>query len=405
MVVRRQARASKSGRADPRAPDEITTVPDGRIGPDPREMLAHLLPVIATMGITRLADITGLDRFGVPVIQAVRPQSLSNSVSQGKGRTPERAAVSAILEAAETCFAERVASFEIAVASADALQVPVGWFESALSPDASAHWRENPTAWVCGRDLISGRDHMVPFELVHTAYVEPPLPHDGLFDGSTSGLAVAFTETDAILHGVLECLERDAIAKAQRTHGFLQRNRIDPGTIEDDAARDLLQSAEDAGLLVGLWHADTAIGVPTIWCHAMERDAGQAMLVPQPADGSAASLDPRSAVCRAIEEAAQSRLAAISGARDDMTRQYYPRYPDWALIEAHRRLLAEGPCPVDLRRIRRHEPGAGDGWLSALLSDLSARPKTHVLVVPIGTDPLDDLAAVKVIIPALESLH
>jgi YcaO-like protein with predicted kinase domain len=402
MIAERPARQQLSGRADLPQQGGVTAPPDGRIGPGASQLLPCLLTMIAAMGITRVADITGLDRLGLPVMQAARPQSLSNAVAQGKGRTAEIAAVSAILEAAETYFAERVDLFDVTVASAKALLIPDGWFDGDLLPSGSLRWRDTPATWVSGKDLLSGRDHRVPFELVHTAYVDPPLPHDGLFDGSTSGLAVAFAEADAILHGLLECLERDAIARAQRTHGFLHRNRIDPDTIEDQAVRDLLQMAEDAGLLAGLWHADSVIGTPVIWCHLMEADPGEAMLVPHPADGSAASIDARSAMCRAIEEAAQSRLAAISGARDDMTRADYPRYPDWDRIEAHRRLLMDGPRPVDFRRVHAFESG---DWLQILLSRLASRPVTSVIAVPIETAPLEKLAAVKIVVPGLESQH
>src|SRR5690242_4584285 len=91
---------------------------DGRTGPAAPDLLRRLLPRLRDLGITRLGDITGLDRIGIPVMQAVRPLSLSNSVAQGKGATAEAAALSAILEAAECCFAERVSHFDATTASA-----------------------------------------------------------------------------------------------------------------------------------------------------------------------------------------------------------------------------------------------------------------------------------------------
>src|SRR4051795_11994988 len=51
----------------------------------PAETLARVRPLMARMGITRLGNITGLDRIGIPVAVAVRPNSRSVSVSQGKG--------------------------------------------------------------------------------------------------------------------------------------------------------------------------------------------------------------------------------------------------------------------------------------------------------------------------------
>lgn len=47
--------------------------------------VARLRPLQAAMGITRLADVTGLDRIGVPVFAAIQPNARSVAVSQGKG--------------------------------------------------------------------------------------------------------------------------------------------------------------------------------------------------------------------------------------------------------------------------------------------------------------------------------
>ena len=123
------------------------------------------------------------------------------------------AAISAILEAAETCFAEQAERFDTIVASADQLNIPANRFERHLQDGVERGWRGREIAWVAADNLLSGGRDMVPFELVHTAYVLPPLPYDGIFAASTSGLAAAFAEPDAIVHGLLESIERDAISR------------------------------------------------------------------------------------------------------------------------------------------------------------------------------------------------
>jgi YcaO-like protein with predicted kinase domain len=375
-----------------------------RLGPLPGEALARLMEMRSAMGITRIADITGLDSIGIPVMQVARPFSLSNAVSQGKGGDATAAAISAILESAESCFAERVASFDVDVASANALQVPSGRFDKYLLEDAQSDWHARDTAWVGGIDLLSGTSQPVPFELVHTAYVVPPLPHDGIFAASTTGLAAALTEDDAVVHGILECIERDAIARAHRMHGFFQQFRLDTTTIDDPAVCDLLERLSSKGLLVGLWSAGSPGGVPVIWCHLMEGDGTGATLLPFPADGSAASPDPAAAIVHAIYEAAQARLAAISGARDDITRASYPKYPDRGRIDAHRRLLADGPCPLSFHEIAEQGTGTRGDMRAALLSTLASNAISSVLLVRIDTSPLSGLAVVRVVIPQLEPL-
>ncbi len=68
----------------------------------------RIRPILRTLGITRVADVTGLDDVGIPVHQAIRPASHTLSVSQGKGVTHELARVSAAMEMIELAHAEVV---------------------------------------------------------------------------------------------------------------------------------------------------------------------------------------------------------------------------------------------------------------------------------------------------------
>ena len=74
------------------------------------ETVAHMRQNFARFGITRLADVTGLDCIGIPVWMAVRPNSKTLAVSQGKGLSNAAAQASAVMEAAEVATAERPAS-------------------------------------------------------------------------------------------------------------------------------------------------------------------------------------------------------------------------------------------------------------------------------------------------------
>ena len=78
--------------------------PDGVAG----ETVARLQPLLPALGITRVANVTGLDRIGVPVVMVCRPNSRSIAVSQGKGLTLAAAKASGIMEAAEGFHAERI---------------------------------------------------------------------------------------------------------------------------------------------------------------------------------------------------------------------------------------------------------------------------------------------------------
>ena len=60
--------------------------------------LAALPPLCRRARITRLGDLTGLDRIGLPVMQAVRPAALSEVTTLGRGLSRAEAAVGALME-------------------------------------------------------------------------------------------------------------------------------------------------------------------------------------------------------------------------------------------------------------------------------------------------------------------
>src|ERR1700742_693684 len=75
---------------------------------DPAHTLARVQPLLATMGITRVANVTGLDTIGIPVVMVCRPNARSLSVSQGKGLTLDAAKASGLMESIELYHAETI---------------------------------------------------------------------------------------------------------------------------------------------------------------------------------------------------------------------------------------------------------------------------------------------------------
>jgi ribosomal protein S12 methylthiotransferase accessory factor YcaO len=75
----------------------------------PRDTIERLAPLLPRMGITRLANVTGLDHIGIPVVMACRPNSRSVAVRQGKDMDLDGAKASAAMESIEGYHAERIA--------------------------------------------------------------------------------------------------------------------------------------------------------------------------------------------------------------------------------------------------------------------------------------------------------
>ena len=113
-----------------------------------QDAFAWLSERLTDLGITRLADITGLDRIGIPVVQAVRPLGLANTVTQGKGPDLPSAGVSAIMEAAEQACSEHLTSFDLVHASARRLGLDPSCYAMHLHEDTRTDWFEVETAWL-----------------------------------------------------------------------------------------------------------------------------------------------------------------------------------------------------------------------------------------------------------------
>ena len=74
----------------------------------PAETLGRVRTHMPGMCITRIANVTGLDSIGIPVVVVCRPNSRSLSVSQGKGLDLEAAKASALMESIEGYHAEHI---------------------------------------------------------------------------------------------------------------------------------------------------------------------------------------------------------------------------------------------------------------------------------------------------------
>ncbi|OAP38556.1 hypothetical protein AU381_23670 [Sinorhizobium glycinis] len=350
----------------------------GTVPGDADERLRRIRPLCRRARITRLAELTGLDRLELPVVQAIRPAALSEVTSLGRGIALAEAAVGAVMESLERYYAEAIPPARTFLARAEELDVGDGMFEPLLLPDYRENWRQRVIPWIRGVDIATGCLRPVPLELVHTCYTEPQPAGDGLFVRTTTGLACHMDACSAFLHGLFECIERDAIARAFATHGFFDRMRIDSTGL--GARVDHIRSvAAASGITFALWHAPSPAGVPVIWCQTIETGTGEPILS-LPTEGYAAGPSVEAAAVSAMLEALSARAGAISGARDDQTRGHYRRSVD-AVSRARQLILEEGPGrPVDAGL---SAPIADPVSLLQLVLSAGLGP---VLAVPVGSD-------------------
>lgn len=279
----------------------------------PEETLKWIEPVFERVGITRIADVTWLDEIGIPVYQAIRPDSWSLCVSQGKGLTAELAKVSAAMESIELWHAERI-QIEQRVASPRELteELPYRLDELALAPRNAVH-TDARLDWSAATIIRTGTRSWLPTELLNQDCRITDRWSIPLFTRWTNGLASGNTLTEAVLHGLYEVIERDAIARAATT-GPLPTVAL--GTVVGPA-ESLIGQMRHAGVELQVTVLPSPVELP---CFRAEIWSDTLPLV---FAGTGCHLDRDVALCRALTEAAQTRLTLIAGTRDDILRRNY----------------------------------------------------------------------------------
>lgn len=287
----------------------------------PTQTLARLRPMIREMGITRVANVTGLDRIGLPVVMVCRPNSRSIAVSQGKGLDLDAAKASGLMEAVETYHAERI-ELPLKLASYDALCGTHGLADIDGIPKVAGnrYHRSLRILWIEGHDIIAGKNVWLPYEAVHADYTLPLPTGSGCFVAGTNGLASGNHLLEAICHGLAEVIERDATALwNQRKRETRDQTRIELDSVGDPACREVLERFARANLTVAVWETTTDIAVPSFYCLAIDERESNTHI------GAGAGCHPsrQIALLRALTEAAQVRMTYITGARDDLLPDEY----------------------------------------------------------------------------------
>ncbi len=343
---------------------------------------------LAACGITRVADVTRLDVIGIPVFQAVRPLSRNLSVSQGKGVTPMLARVSAVMEAVELWHAEDVSHL-------DATRARVADMSLHYDPHtldlAARSLLGGATVlhWVPGRTLRTGRSAAVPREYLEIDHTLAETWQPPLFRVTSNGLSSGNTVEEAVLHGLYEVIERDALTRLQAVPRSARR-AVDPDTVDGEDAAPLLAALRDAGCTVSIVDATGPTGLPTfvteIWSAGYPHWFG----------GAGCHLDREVALCRALTEAAQSRLTAVAGTRDDVQSGVYTRVTDWCAQPGSR----AGGISMAFATV----PDAPTGDLAADLQAVAAAVEELSGVEPFAVDLTRDhigIPVVRVVAPGM----
>ena len=353
-------------------------------------------------GITRITEITHLDRIGLPVFSAIRPTSQDGAISiyGGKGISSEHAKASAMMEGFERYSAEKqcenLVTGTVSEISSKGNTIDV---ESLNLPKDFK--KENielfNLEWNICHDLISGDDYYVPSNAIYHPYVLEDNSCKSLFKSNTNGLASGNSLEEAILHGMFEVIERDAWSIFELTHKNYKQ--IDLDSIESETVNDAISKFSENDIKIKLMDFTADVNIPTIAASADDtllKDAGLLTL------GIGTHLDPEVAGLRALTEVAQSRATQIHGAREDTVRADFARTAGYERMKRiNKYYFQEEDEKIRLSDIENRSTDSITKDIDIVLDELKSNEIEHVLYYDL-TRPELNVNVVRVIIPTME---
>ena len=358
----------------------------------PKDTLARIEQFTGPAGITRVADITDLDRLGIPVYSCIRPGAADGAISvyNGKGGTEEEARAAGIMEGIERYSAEAIPrdlqnhTFqEMQLAGYNVLNP-----EELILPQASPKGAAIP--WAEGYDIVNNESVYLPF----CAVVHPnPLYMETLFRSSSNGIASGNTMEEAIFYALTEVIERDSWSLAEVT-----RNTGKKLTDLPEKVAEMAEKFTKNGVEVTLRDITSDIGIPTIAAVADDVELKDPRLL---MIGMGTHTNAEIAMIRALSEVAQSRATQIHGAREDAT---LARFREMMGYDGVKRMNAYWFAGEEYKSAAEIPSCSTDDFkqdIEYIISRLQAAGLSRVIVCDL-TDPDIGVPVVRVVVPGLE---
>lgn len=289
--------------------------------------LDWLKPLLKKMGITRVANVTGLDSLGIPVAISIRPNSKHLAVSQGKGLTLELAMASAIMESAESFHVETPADPVLHGSYAQLIKTyplvnPELFLPGAFAISTLTDYK---MGWIEAMDI--GNKHENKHKTVFIPHVlscldtTTPHPEYSFLSVTTNGLAAGNNKEEAICHALYEIIERDSLYRwGKLSDDKIAQTQLRIETIDSEINANVLEKFKAANQLIKIWDISSNLGVPSFHCVIKDANPIRGLGMFR---GTGTHLSKEIALSRALTEAAQSRLTLISGTRDDVFADQY----------------------------------------------------------------------------------
>ena len=362
----------------------------------PKETLKEIKGLASCAGITRVSEITGLDRIGIPVFTAMRPSAALGAVTvyNGKGFTPQEAEVSAIMEGVERYSAE-CGGLSLVPGSFDELKGRCRVLEpTKLIVPWSRHYNHwDVLEWASGTSLTGGGEVLVPAE----ATFHPYSRSNQLFRTNTNGLAAGNVLEEAVLHALMEIVERDAWSLFE----------VDPSRSRDvdfsncgcKPLRDAIEILKGASVKICLKDISSDVGITTISAAMDDEITKDPALLSL---GVGTHLTPEIAALRALTEAVQSRLTTIHGTREDTFMAEFARRIGYERMKnLNKKWLMPSRTTVKVEELSRFSSVDILDEINFTVGKLKSVGMEDVIVVDLTRKEVG-IPAVRVIVPGME---
>ncbi|QQP90532.1 YcaO-like family protein [Skermanella sp. TT6] len=338
--------------------------------------------------------VDGLDRIGVPVVFAChRQRDGSQFDSFGYGASFDQALVGVLGELAENVQADTVlrqaervrGSYDDLVAARGERGVcdPL----TLCLPAGSDYAPDKPLTWVAARRFPSGEPVLVPYEFA-ACYRSQLDGIEPLATPITNGLGAGDCFERALVHGLLELLQRDGNCTGFRAMD--QGRVLDLSGVRDPDTLRLLAHLDRLGIDVIAKLAATDFGLVNLYVVGSDRDGRSTVPIMQTACGEACDLDRERALNKALLEfcSSRSRKAMSHGPLDLVERIAPAGYLD--RYRARHVASAEEPRAVEAMAAWCGLPA---GELRGLLADTVLSRRTVESFADLPSSPADTPAA------------
>lgn len=329
--------------------------PDGNISlrvKPASETLNVADPICKKIGVTRISDITYMDKLYIPNYSVFLPGTQDSIwVYSGKGPTKMQAKASGLMESIER-FCSLSRNYLGNYIKGTYYEM-TKTYKKVLHPDEVVEpvlpnfgEKSSITEYILGYDLQNNEEVLVPAQLTLSKYSAKPPFYNTFLYSHTNGLASGNTVEEAICHALYEVIERDAVSVADlcassipytlsQGKNELHRSQdefVDDSSIfkevdisqavnEYEPLKFLVKKFNNAGLQLLIKNiTQKDIGIPTFVASCVETITSDYGYY---AKGYGTHLDSNIALVRAITELSQTRAGNIQGARDDLRKIEY----------------------------------------------------------------------------------